>query len=387
MNSIVLVAKREILVKVQTRSFLIINALLIVVIVVGLILLAAFTGNDDDEATKVGLVGDSVSLQQTLEATGAAAGTPIDVVPIDSREAARLQVDDGDVEAALVGREVVVKEELPAELAAVLQATVQQQVINEVLAGNGVDPAELAAAVESAKLTTTETEPRADDYAQRLALSLVAAVLLLIGVANFAPAVGVGVTEEKSSRVVELLLSTIKPLHLLWGKILGLGVIGFVQVAVLAATGLITARATGLLEIPDTAISVLVAALVWFVLGFIFFATLYAAGGSMVSRVEEINSTTLPVMLLLMSSAYLGFFGVNDLDNGFYRTISLIPPFSSTLMPMQIAAGNANAAEIVGSLALMIAACALVAWIAAGVYQRSVLRTGARVSWRAAIGR
>lgn len=388
MNPILLVAKREFLVKVYTKSFVIVNALLLVVVVAGLIVWAAVRSDDDGAATKIGVTGSATSLSETIVATGRAAGTTIEIVDVAGPDEARAQVENGDLEAAFVGdADVVVEEDLSPELRAVLQSAVQQNALDGALRNNGVDPAELAAQVGDTNLAVTALHPQASDHDQRIALALVGAVLLFIGVANFAPAVGMGVTEEKSSRVVELLLSTIKPLHLLWGKIIGLGAVGLAQVVVIASAGLITAQATGLLEIPTAAAGMLIATLVWFVLGFVFFATLYAAGGSMVSRVEEINSTTLPVMLLLMASAYLGFFGVGSLDSNFYSIISWIPPFSSILMPMQIAAGNASTFEVVGTIALMVAACAASAWVSARIYQRSVLLTGAKVSWAHALGR
>ena len=88
--------------------------------------------------------------------------------------------------------------------------------------------------------------------------------------------VAAGVVEEKTSRVVELLLATIKPLHLLWGKIVGIGLMAFAQVVLLGGTALVAALATGILDVPTAAGSMFVAVVIWFVLGFVFFATLYA---------------------------------------------------------------------------------------------------------------
>ena len=388
MNPILLVARRELLTRVRTKSFVVSNALILVVLVAGLVVLSIVSKNNDSDGTKVGLVGTSTSLEQTLEALGTATGTPIDARSVENADAARAQVKDGDLEAALLeDNEVLVKESLSSELHAVLQAAVQQQATNAELLRQGVDVDRLATVVNATALSVTPTDPVADDRSQRLALAYIGTLLLFMAVATFAPYVGVGVVEEKSSRVVELLLSTIKPLHLLWGKVLGLGVVGLAQVAVFAAVGLVTGQLTGQLDVPGAAVLSALSLLVWFVLGFTFYAVLYAAGGSMVSRQEEIQSTTMPVLLVLIGSLYLGLFGVDNLDTTFYTVMSFVPPFSAVLMPMQVAVGNATFVEVVASIVVMAAATAACAWLAAGIYQRSVLRTGAKVSWKEAIGR
>jgi ABC-2 type transport system permease protein len=388
MNPILLVARRELLTRVRTKSFIVSNALILVVLIAGLVILSIVSKNNDSDATKVGLVGATTSVEQTLEAIGKATGTSIDAQVIESAGAAREQVQDGDLEAALLeGGQVLVKESLSTELHAVLQAAVQQQATNAELLRQGVDVDRLSTVVNDTALVVTPTDPKSDDRSQRLALAYIGTLLLFMAVATFAPYVGVGVVEEKSSRVVELLLSTIKPLHLLWGKVLGLGVVGLVQVAVFAAVGLVTGQLTGQLDVPAAAVWTALALLVWFVLGFTFYAVLYAAGGSMVSRQEEIQSTTMPVLLVLIASLYLGLFGVENLDSTFYTVMSFVPPFSAVLMPMQIAVGNASFLEVAASVVVMAAATAACAWLAAGIYQRSVLRTGAKVSWKEAIGR
>lgn len=104
--------------------------------------------------------------------------------------------------------------------------------------------------------------------------------------------VAMGVVEEKSSRVVELLLSTLRPLQLLWGKIIGIGAVGLLQLAAYGVVGVGAALATDTLTITGTALGVFASTLGWFVLGFAFFAVLYAAAGSMVSRQEDVNSTS-----------------------------------------------------------------------------------------------
>lgn len=124
-----------------------------------------------------------------------------------------------------------------------------------------------------------------------------------------------------------------------------------------------------------------VAVIVWFLLGFLFFATLYAAAGSMVSRQEEAGSTTLPLTFLALGVLYAGIFGINAITSTPMTILSWIPPFSASLMPMRIATGDASIVQIIGTVVLMMAACAVTTWMASRIYQRSILRTGSRVKW------
>jgi ABC-2 type transport system permease protein len=200
-------------------------------------------------------------------------------------------------------------------------------------------------------------------------------------------AVAVGVVEEKVSRIVEILRATVKPAQLLWGKILGIGIVQIASTLVLAAVGLVTARATGLLTIPDVAYSMVGVSMIWLLLGFLFFAALYAATGAMVSRQEEINSAAWPLMIVAMGAMYAGIFGISAPDSGVMRVLAWIPPFSSTVVPMRVATGYGDWVEVAGSALLMALVTAFAVWISGQIYRRSVLMTGSRVSWKKALGR
>lgn len=127
------------------------------------------------------------------------------------------------------------------------------------------------------------------------------------------------------------------------------------------------------------------AVIVWFILGFLFFATLYAATGAVVSRQEELGSSSAPLTILAMAVIYAAIFGINALDSTLMQTLAWIPPFSASIMPMRIATGDASIFQVIATIVLMIIACAIATWLAARIYQRNILRTGARVKWREAI--
>ncbi|MBT0566460.1 ABC transporter permease [Williamsia sp. CHRR-6] len=389
-RSISLVARREITTRARTRSFLVTIALLLVLIVGGLIAASVFIGPDKPE--KIGVVGNP-ALSQPITAIAKAGGTKVTIVPIADAAAARAQVADGKVALALApggnggsAFQLISKDEPDATLAAIVRSAVSQTALTQALGERGVDANAVAtAAAQRSTVTEVRVKKQNKDEGQRLVIAFAGAGLLSMAIMIGGALVASGVVEEKTSRIVELLLATIKPLHLMWGKILGVGAIALLQVLVLGGAALITGAATGLLTLPSTAISVFAVGIVWFLLGFIFFATLYAATGALVSRQEELGSASAPLTVLSLGMLYSVIFGFDALDTTFLKTLSWIPPFSATLMPMRIATGNTYPLQVVGTLVIMVIACLVTAWVAARVYQRSVLRTGSRVKWTHAL--
>ncbi|KQU39301.1 MULTISPECIES: ABC transporter permease [unclassified Rhodococcus (in: high G+C Gram-positive bacteria)] len=391
-RAIALVAGREFDVQVRKKSFLISNAIVLLVIVGGIVAFSIFSGGSDSEdRTPLGLVGDQ-SLSPTLTAVGDQLGAPVEVREIGSADEARTQVTDGDVDVALVpgtggAYTAVTEDTVDGTLKAVIDSAVAAQAQNDALTGLGVDPATVTSATSAATVTVEAVDPPDPAQGQRLALSFIAVILLYAQIITFGMYVAMGVVEEKSSRVVELLLSTVRPLQLLWGKVIGIGVVGLVQLTAYGAAGLIAGTATGTLTVTGTAVSVFVSTIGWFVLGFAFFAVLYAAGGSMVSRQEDVNSTTMPLLIVILAMFFAAFSSIDDPGATLPTVLSWIPPFSAILMPLRIAAGVADPIQIVGTIVLMIVATLVLAVVAAKIYQRSILRIGRTVSWKEALGR
>lgn len=385
-----LVASREFVTQVRKKSFLISNAIILVAIVVGIVATSILSGGGEDRPT-VGVVG-APALQTTIESLGETVGTPLEVSEVPDAATARDRVSSGDLDVALVpgdGASVtaITESELDTDVRAVVEAAVVQQAQVAALTDRGVDPAAVAADVATATVTVDALDPPDPEQGQRIILSIIAVVLLYMQILMFGMYVAMGVVEEKSSRVVELLLSTLRPLQLLWGKILGIGAVGLLQLTAYGAVGVGTALATGTLTITGTALGVLAGTLGWFVLGFAFFAVLYAAAGSMVSRQEDVNSTSGPLVFLILAMFFAAFSSVDDPEAGWSTTLSWIPPFSAILMPLRIAAGVATPVQIVGTIVLMVIAIGVLSVIAARIYQRSILRIGRTVTWKEALGR
>jgi len=281
---VALVSKREFDSRVRTKSFvigLLVTVLLLAAITVGPLLL----GDDADQ--RLGLVGDDPA-PPVLTAAAEQAGLELTTVEVTDADAARRQVQAGELDAVLVdGERVVVESELDPALRGVLEGALAQAAVMEVLAERGVDPAVLATAAEGATLQVTALDPPEPGAAERTGIAFVMVIVMYFQLLTFGIAVAMGVVEEKTSRVVEVLLASIRPWQLLLGKVLGIGAAGLLQLVVLGAVGLGVGTATGVITLTGTAVSVFLGSLGWFLLGFLFFAVLYAAAGALAGGAQR----------------------------------------------------------------------------------------------------
>lgn len=375
-----LVAGREFSTRLRSRSFVVSTVLILAVLAAYVVL---FTVIGKQSAAKIGLTGQATAMSQPLSAAATKLGKQVQISTVDSREDGLQQVRNGKldvlVEGPLGAPTVDVKSTLDPVLQNALEQLVRAQAIQALLAQAQLPPAAVSAA-QNAKINLNELEPPDPEQGQRIALSLVTGVVLVFSIMAFGTAVAQGVVEEKSSRVVEILLATIRPWQLLLGKVLGIGVVGLIQVAVIAVAGMTLADTTGVFTLPSVAFGTILGALGWYVLGFFLYAALLAAAGSLVSRQEELQSAITPISLLPTIAFVVG---VNLLipnpTNTVSTVLSLIPLFTPTLMPARIALGVAPAWQVALAVLLMIAAIAVVTWLAGRIYRNAVLQTGARV--------
>jgi ABC-2 type transport system permease protein len=196
-----------------------------------------------------------------------------------------------------------------------------------------------------------------------------------------------GVVEEKSSRVVELLLATLRPWQLLSGKVIGTGLLGLLQMLVPAVLGVGVGIATKTLNISlSSSLGTVGWALLWYALGFGIYATVFAALGATVSRQEDVQGLTFPAVMPLVAAWVIGISVVpTDPGSPLVTWLSMIPPTAPVLMPMRIAMGAAPIWQVLLSALLAVVFAGLLLRFAARIYRNSVLRSGSRVPLREAL--
>jgi ABC-2 type transport system permease protein len=224
----------------------------------------------------------------------------------------------------------------------------------------------------------------ADDQGKQ-GVAFVASLLLYMQLIIFGMSVASGVVEEKSSRVVEILLAAIPARALLAGKILGIGVLGLMQLVIVAVVGLVSASLSGAVELDSDQAGVLGVVLVWFVLGYLLYASIYAICGVIVSRQEDLQSSSTPVTMILVACYLVAFPVLDDPSSSLAVIVSLVPFSSPIVMPVRAVVGEAGPAEIAASLGLLVLAIGLLIPLAARIYEGTVLRMGKPLKLREAL--
>jgi ABC-2 type transport system permease protein len=390
-DGIKLTARRELVERTKRdRSFLI-STLITLAILVAIIFVPKLFGSDDPTEFDVGLVGAaSQPLGQALTAQGEAAGVRIRTrQPATAAEAEAAVRDDSLDLAVIDGRELVAKAEVDEQLNLLVQAASGAVRAQQTLQAAGVELGEIQAALTPPPLPVRSLEPVDEDARSKRTIATVAVFLLYGQLIGYCFAVAMGVVEEKSTRVVEVLLAAVRPVQLLAGKIIGIGLVGLIQLAVIGAVGLAVAVASNAITLPPDAAGTIGSVLLWFLLGYAFYSSMFAVAGAIVSRQEELQNTAAPLNLLMVASFFVAFSSsVGGGDSTLAKVSSFLPPVAPLVMPVRIAGGDAALWEIALSLVIMVVSTVAVVVLAARLYEGAILRTGARVklrdAWRGA---
>ncbi|WP_051515586.1 ABC transporter permease [Candidatus Blastococcus massiliensis] len=375
-----LVAGREISARLRDRNF-VISSVVILVVLLGLLGFQVAVSSGEESST-IGVVDGEPGIEQVLEAQGEALDVQVTVVELADRDAAERAIEDGDVDGVLFpgdAPELLVEQSAGGSLEAVVQGAVAQQALAGQLADAGITELDVP------EVAVTSMDPDADADAQRVVAAIIGVGILYGLLIMFGQFVAQGVVEEKSSRVVELLLATMRPWHLLAGKILGLGLLGLAQIVLIAVIGVSGALAFDIVEVPGDLIGTAVAVVAWFVLGYAFYAAVFAVAASLVSRQEDLGSVLMPTTLVLVVAFVIGLQAAADADGGLAVVTSYVPGLSPLVMPVRQAAGDVAAWEVGLSALIAALAVALVVRIGGRVYAASLLRTSGKTKIREAL--
>ncbi|MDQ4119538.1 MAG: ABC transporter permease, partial [Actinomycetota bacterium] len=337
-------------------------------------------------SSSLALSGQAEQLRPALTAAAERAGTDLAITDAPGTAEQTLRGDDAPdavLEGGPGGYRLIGLDDVDGDLQNLVSNAVRQQAVDGALRSAGRDP---AAVEQAAAVQVSSVNPADPLRGQRIGVAFAVAFLLFLSVQTYGSLVAQGVVEEKSSRVVELLLSTIRPVHLLAGKVLGLGVVGLIQLVILGVIGTVGGLAVGALTVPTAVVSAIGTGLLWYLVGFFLYASAFGALGAMVSRQEELQSAVTPLIFPLLIPFVLSVSVLpNDPRNSLIAVLSFVPFFSQSLMPARAAIGVASGWEQLVALVLALIAIAVVVRLAARIYRNSVLRTGAKVSWAEAL--
>lgn len=378
-----LVALREVRERARTRAFQG-GLVLMLVVVVGMILLPTMLDPQGGDR-EVGVAGTTPpALADTIRSQGAAAGVTVRVRAYDDVEDGRRAVRDQAVDVLVVdSRRLEWRERTDDELRAVVTGAIQLVAVRERAVAAGIDPDELLALVAPVPVVDVQlgvTEGRSPDDGT-VALALTA--LLLMAIFLYGNLVLTGVVEEKTSRVVEVLLARMPARWLLLGKVAGIGLLGLAQMALTAVVALVVVSMADAVDLPALSGAVLAWVVAWFVLGYALFALAYGALGSLASRTEDAQSAAGPVGYVLVACYWAAFVSVSeDPDSGWSRLASLFPATAPFAMPGRIALGATAWWEPALAVVLTLAAVVGLVLLGGRVYTHAILHTGPRMRLR-----
>ena len=378
-----LIAQREISTRIRDKAFLG-GTLFSVVLIIGVFVVSAIVSGGPrsyDVAVIEEPPGVLDAAVQTLS-IGEDEPAEIDTVQVDSVEDAEAAVLDGDADLALLptadGYEIASEDGTDSQLASALRAAIAETAYASNAEAAGVDLAELAAgaAVEHRAL-----DPDSSDAGARSAVAFGFAIVFLLTAMSFGMAISQSVVREKESRVVEILAAAVPIRALLWGKIVGNTVLALGQVVILVAVSLAGLALTGY----DELLTGLSGAMAWyvvlFILGFVSLAALWSVAGSLASKQEDLQSTTLPGQMLL----FVPYF-VSVLAGESVRTVfSMLPIVSTMVMPGRIAEGDVPLWQIAVAIASTVVAAVVFVRLGERMFERTVLRTGGKLGYRQAL--
>ncbi|OKL46084.1 hypothetical protein BSR28_08470 [Boudabousia liubingyangii] len=386
-QEISLVSGRELKVTLFKKAT-IISTLLMMVLAIGGVLAMHFigTGNSKlvvgiDDPAKIPAISQIKSLDEDQD--------PVEVVTMD-RAAAEKDLKDGDsldvyVDTSKTPIEVLGWRSVPSGFISQLSTLSAQQALDKEIKDLGGDPQgvaqKLAEAQPKAVILKNLEEPNSGGTAATFGISFVVLILLFILILSGGQMVAMSVVEEKVSRIVEILLATVRPSSLLTGKILGTGLASILSTGAVILSGVITAAIVGDLSSMQFNFGMTLAiSLIWLVVGFLTFAVLYAAVGATVSRQEDLGQAIMPLLFLIMIPYFVGVSVLPaNPESTMIRWMSYVPFFGPFLAPARYALGVATTMDTVLSLAIGILFCPLAIWVSARIYKGAILRTGARV--------
>lgn len=267
-------------------------------------------------------------------------------------------------------------------------------VIEKRLSGEGLDPEKIGQYMRPVSLTTKKVTKRGveKDTGGTFIISWFLVFILYMTVIFYGQIILRGVIEEKSSRVVEIVLSSLRPFQLMAGKILGIAAVGFTQYAIWGLFGIAATRysksiiarffpAASAFDMPTIPSYIFIYFVVFFILGYFLYGTIYAGIGSMVNNEKEAQQLVMPVTMFLVVPILLMMFVIRSPNSSLSVTLSLIPFFAPILMLLRICVLLPPFTQIAVSILLLILTTILMIWISAKIYRVGILMYGKRPSF------
>lgn len=380
-----LVMGRELRERLRGRFYLIGTAIVLVVVAAAIVIPVIHKPSTQTET--IGVVGNlSATTRSSVETLAREVGTKVRIVTMPTKARATTSLDAGDLDFVLVDDRGIIVDTLfsptdTSTTASLVQAVATRLGEQRALAAAHLSASQAAALAHARPLAITALHHGAAKGVN--ATSLIGVILIFIMLSQYNTWLLVGVMEEKSSRVVEVLLAAVRPVKLLTGKVLGIGLAALLQAGVVVAFALVLSKAVGSNLLRGTGLREIITTLVWLVLGYSLYCWLYAAAGSMAERQDQVQSLALPLSLPMLVGYIVSLTSASAASAPLVLKIFAYIPFTAPFaMPVLVGFGVVTWWQFALSVALTLVTTVAVARVAVSIYRRAILRTGARVRLR-----
>lgn len=382
---------------VKRKSFIISNIIILLIIVIGFNVPKLLGGEQNNIAQKITVLDNENVLGDTLDSLNEsfnAIGYEVQIDKQSTKDEIKEKVENEEIESALVLTEnengihyeyiingMGLGTTAPTELINTISLVYQNQKLSQW----GISPDKLQMISNPNNIVITATS--SDETSGNIFIMMILSIVLFYAIYFYAYQVSTAITVEKTSRIIETLVTSTSPRIIVLGKTIGIGIVGICQTLITIAVAIICAKAflmpetiNSILEMTNFSPAVIVVIAIYYLLGYSLYAMLYALTGSTVSKPEEVQSVNGPIAILAVIGFYLSYFTMMNPTSSLNEIAALVPISSPFCMPFRVMMGLSSINEIMLSVAILIITILLVAHISIKIYSSAILNYGEKIS-------
>ncbi|MBR3002684.1 MAG: ABC transporter permease [Clostridia bacterium] len=387
---------------VRKKTFIISTIIILVLIVIGFSIPKIVSNIQEEKGNKKVLISDESNVfEGSLEALKSMelpynitiSNTSYDDIKnkIEKEEintAIIIEKNNEQIKIRYVVANLIWENEMPQDLFSAINSIYSNLQITKL----GITPEQLQAITPNFETSVEQTQEDEVEF-QNVFVMMVVSFALSMAIILFTAQVSQSITTEKTSKIMETLVTSTSPRTIVLGKTIGIGLIGLVQVILFITTAIICANVcldsemiNSILDVSKITPGFILTTLVYFILGYFAYALLYALTGSLVTKPEDIQSANTPISIIAMIGFYLGYFSISiDPTSSIASFAGIFPISSAFCMPSRIMMGLASTQDIIISMVLLVAMVALIAKVAISVYSNAILNYGSKMSLKEAL--
>ena len=388
---------------VKRKSFIISTLIILVLIVIGFnipnIMNAIVGENEDSSETKILIVDSTNVFEGTLPSLNdMELGYNVQVVNNEvSFDDIKGRIENKDIDQAMI---IEPKEDGTYKIRYIVEnmtqvASVPEDLMNTIntlytnlqISKLGLTPEQIASLSPNFEFTIEQTEEQ--EVSGNLFVIMLLSIVLFYAIYFCAYQVSSSITTEKTSKIMETLVTSTSPRTIVLGKTIGIGIVGLIQICIIVGVALLSAKAflepellNAVLDMSTMTPYLAIMTIVYFIFGYLAYALLYALTGSTVSKPEDIQSANTPVAILAVIGFYLSYFTMMNPTSELNQFAAIFPISSPFCMPFRIMMGIASTSEIILSIAVLVITILIIAQVAIKIYSNAILNYGTKMTFK-----